>query len=149
MLTLPNRFSVREGTIPALAYPPTSFYGLRGYDSELCLPSQIVSRFARVRFPRLLTLPDRFTVSEGTVQNFAYPLKSFLGLRGYDSRACLPSHIVLRFARVRFRTLLTLSNRFSVCEGTIPALAYPPRSFYGLRGYDSTVSTITYVAHNV
>ncbi len=137
LLTIPNRFSVCEGMIPGVTYPPTSFFGLRGYDSRRYLPSDIVFRFARVRFSTLLILTHRFSVCGGTIHAFAYPLRSFLGLRGYDSGLCLPSQIVFRFVRVRFTPLLTLPDRFSVCEGTIHAFAYPPRSFFGLRGYDS------------
>ncbi|MGX1193305.1 hypothetical protein RKD52_001857 [Metabacillus sp. SLBN-84] len=137
MLTLSNCFAVSEGAIRSLAYPPTSFCGFRGYDSRVCLPSHIVSRFPGVRFLGLLTLPHRFSVSGGTIHAFAYPPESFLGFRGYDSRVCLPSHIVSRFPRVRFARLLTLPNRFSVSGGTIHAFAYLPTSFCGFRGYDS------------
>ncbi len=101
------------------AYPAISFYGFGGYDSGVCLPSDIVSRFTRVRFKRLLTLRYRFSVYEGTIQAFAYPPISFLGLRGYDSGVCLPSDIVLQFPRVRFGHLLTLPNRMTVLQGTI------------------------------
>ncbi|MGX1194440.1 hypothetical protein RKD52_002992 [Metabacillus sp. SLBN-84] len=82
LLTLPHRFTVSEGTNKPLAYPHTSFFGFGGYDSDACLPSQIVLRFWRVRFRRLLTLPDRFTVSEGTIPTLAYPLRSIFGFGG-------------------------------------------------------------------
>ncbi len=121
------------------AYPPRSIYGFAGYDSSLCLPSQIDLRFCRVRFNTLLTLPDRFTILQGTIPDFAYPLISFYGFAGYDSPLCLPSQIDLRFCRVRFNTLLTLPDRFTVLQGTIRHFAYPPRSIYDFAGYDSTL----------
>ncbi len=114
LLTLPNRFTVSQGTIPAFAYPLRSFYGFAGYDSGVCLPSQIVLRFCRARFRRLLTLPDRFTVLLGTILAFAYPPRSFYSFAGYDSGICLPSQIVLQFRRVRFKRFHTLPNRFTV-----------------------------------
>ncbi|MGX1193174.1 hypothetical protein RKD52_001726 [Metabacillus sp. SLBN-84] len=137
LLTLSNRFSVSEGTIHDVAYPRRSFLSYRGYDSGRCLPSQIVFRFPRVRFRTLLTLSNRFSVSEGTIHDVAYPRRSFLSYRGYDSGRCLPSQIVFRFPRLRFRTLLTLPDRFSVSEGTICHVAYPTKSFFGFRGYES------------
>ncbi len=103
LLTLPDRFSVYEGTIRAFAYPPRSIYSLRGYDSWVCLPSQIVSRFPRVRFARLLTLPDRFSVYEGTIRTFAYPPRSINSLRGYDSSGCLPQNQIQALTSSQFR----------------------------------------------
>ncbi len=142
-------------TVSEFAYPPRSFYGFAGYDSTLCLPSQIVFRFCRVRFPLLLTLSNRFSVLQGAIPALAYPPKSFFGFAGYDSRSCLPSQIVFRFCRVRFWLLLTLPDRFSVLLGKILAFAYPPKPvfrscwvrfrllltlpirFFALAGYDS------------
>ncbi|MGX1195161.1 hypothetical protein RKD52_003713 [Metabacillus sp. SLBN-84] len=123
-LILPNRFTVLKGTIQIFAYPPRSFYGSAGYDSTTCLPSQIVLQFRRVRFNHLLTLPNRFTVSQGTIHALAYPPRLFYSFAGYDSCPCLPFQIVLQFCRVRFNHLLTLPDRFTVLQGTIALYNY-------------------------
>ncbi len=138
ILPLQYRYSVLQGTIPPLSYPPISLFGFAGYDSDAFLPSNIVIRFCRVRFRRFLTLPYRYSVLQGTIPTLSYPPIPLFGLAGYDSDAFLPSHIVIRFCRVRFRRFLTLPYRYSVLQGTIPTIPYPPISLFGLAGYDSS-----------
>ncbi len=102
-LTLPQRYSVLKGTIPAFPYPPTALFGFEGDDSGVFLLSHTVIRFCRVRFRRFLTLPQRYSVLKGTIQAFSYSPIPLFGLAGYDSGASLPSHTVIRFCRGRFR----------------------------------------------